>query len=136
MSDTKVYEREMVRLFAEMCNGFEAGSYLRLIDCVHHSTLGLRVTKKNLVEELAEGVEVALRRCRLGLEWCGLILFIVKLYRNMLLDGKIVPRRAFKTLLQGRLGVAVCLAVEAPRDAQLRELVPHNLFEARDYSQA
>ena len=29
-----------------MCSGFEAGSYLRLIDFVYHSTLGLRVTKK------------------------------------------------------------------------------------------
>jgi len=29
-----------------MCSGSEAGSYLRLIDFVHHSTLGLRVIKK------------------------------------------------------------------------------------------
>ena len=29
-----------------MCRGSEAGSYLRLIDCVHHSTKGLRVLKK------------------------------------------------------------------------------------------
>jgi len=27
-------------------SGFEAGSYPRLIDCVYHSTLGLRVMKK------------------------------------------------------------------------------------------
>ena len=32
--------------FTEMCSGSEAGSYLRLIDCVYHSTLGLRVIKK------------------------------------------------------------------------------------------
>ena len=32
--------------FAEMCSGSEAGSYLRLIDLVYHSTLGLSVTKK------------------------------------------------------------------------------------------
>ena len=32
--------------FTEMCSGFEAGSYLRLIDFVYHSTLGLRVIKK------------------------------------------------------------------------------------------
>jgi len=25
------------------CSGYEAGSYLRLIDFVHHATLGLRV---------------------------------------------------------------------------------------------
>jgi len=29
-----------------MCSGSEAGSYLRLIDFVYHSTLGLRVVKK------------------------------------------------------------------------------------------
>jgi len=32
--------------FAEMCSGSEAGSYLRLIDFVYHSTLGLSVIKK------------------------------------------------------------------------------------------
>jgi len=31
-----------------MCSGSETGSYLRLIDFVYHSTLGLRVIKKNL----------------------------------------------------------------------------------------
>ena len=30
----------------EMCSGSEAGSYLRLVDFVYHSTLGLRVIKK------------------------------------------------------------------------------------------
>ena len=43
-----------------MCSGSEAGSYLRLIDFVHHSTLGLRVIKKkkrNLEAEV-EGREV------------------------------------------------------------------------------
>ena len=29
-----------------MCSGSEAGSYLRLIDFVYHSTLGSRVIKK------------------------------------------------------------------------------------------
>jgi len=29
-----------------MCSGSEDGSYLRLIDFVYHSTLGLRVIKK------------------------------------------------------------------------------------------
>jgi len=29
-----------------MCSGSEAGSYLRLIDLLYHSTLGLRVIKK------------------------------------------------------------------------------------------
>ena len=32
--------------FTEMCSGSEAGSYLRLIDFVYHSTLGVRVIKK------------------------------------------------------------------------------------------
>ena len=32
--------------FTEMCSGSEAGSYLRLIDFVYSSTLGLRVVKK------------------------------------------------------------------------------------------
>jgi len=35
----------------EMCSGSEAGSYLRLIDCVDHSTIGLRVTKKKFTKE-------------------------------------------------------------------------------------
>ena len=35
-----------VRNVAEMCSGSEAGSYLRLIDFVYHSTLGVRVIKK------------------------------------------------------------------------------------------
>ena len=29
-----------------MCSGSEVGSYLRLMDFVYHSTLGLRVIKK------------------------------------------------------------------------------------------
>ena len=32
--------------FTEMCSGSEAGSYLRLIDFVYRSTLGLRVIEK------------------------------------------------------------------------------------------
>jgi len=32
--------------FTEMCSGSEAGSYVRLVDFVYHSTLGLRVIKK------------------------------------------------------------------------------------------
>ena len=34
--------------FTEMSSGSEAGSYLRLIDFVYHSTLGLRVIKKKV----------------------------------------------------------------------------------------
>jgi len=36
----------MNNYFTEMCSGSEAGSYLRLIDFVYHTTLGLRVIKK------------------------------------------------------------------------------------------
>jgi len=32
--------------FTEMCSGSEAGSYLRRIDFVYHSALGLRVIKR------------------------------------------------------------------------------------------
>jgi len=34
--------------FTETCSGSEAGSYLRLIDFVYHSTLGVRVRKKKV----------------------------------------------------------------------------------------
>ena len=34
-----------------MCSGSEAGSYLRLIDFVYHSTLGLRVIKNKKKRE-------------------------------------------------------------------------------------
>ena len=33
----------------ELCSGSEAGSYLRLIDFVYHSTLGVRVIKKKKI---------------------------------------------------------------------------------------
>jgi len=35
-----------------MCSGSEAGSYSRLIDFVYHSTLGLRVIKKDLEQDV------------------------------------------------------------------------------------
>ena len=35
-----------VQLLHIMCSGSEAGSYVRLIDFVYHSTLGLRVIKR------------------------------------------------------------------------------------------
>ena len=37
---------DTAKYFTEMCSGSEEGSYLRLIDFVYHSTLGLRVIKK------------------------------------------------------------------------------------------
>jgi len=38
-----------------MCSGSEAGSYLRLINFVYHSTLGLRVIKKREEEASSLG---------------------------------------------------------------------------------
>ena len=40
----------------EMCSGAEAGSYLRRIDFVYHSSPGLRVIKKKRSYMLAENV--------------------------------------------------------------------------------
>jgi len=34
--------------FTEMYSGSEVGSYLRIIDFVYHSTLGLRIIKKKI----------------------------------------------------------------------------------------
>ena len=44
MSEVPIYSWS--GCFTEMCSGSEAGSYLRLIAFVYHSTLGLRVIKK------------------------------------------------------------------------------------------
>ena len=49
----------------EVCSGSEAGSYLRLIDFVYHSTLGLRVIKKKKKRK-ALGREVARRKEKRG----------------------------------------------------------------------
>ena len=38
-----------------MWSGSEAGSYLRIIDFVYHSTLGLRVIRKKKVSTWARG---------------------------------------------------------------------------------
>ena len=38
--------------FTEMCSGSEAGSHSRRIDCVYHSTLGLRVNTKKRGENV------------------------------------------------------------------------------------
>jgi len=51
--------RYLDKYFTEICSGSEAGSYLRLIKFVRHSTLGLRVIKKKKylnVEELGGDV--------------------------------------------------------------------------------
>jgi len=43
-------EGRVKKVDAEMCSGSEAGSYLRPMDFVYHSTLGLRVIKKKKAE--------------------------------------------------------------------------------------
>jgi len=53
--------------FTEMCSGSEAGSYLRLIDFVYHSTLGLRVIKKR-EEVWLPLIPGSTHRCRAGRE--------------------------------------------------------------------
>jgi len=45
--------------FTDMCSGSAAGSYLRLMDFVYHSTLGLRVIQKTLLR--SEAVPSTLR---------------------------------------------------------------------------
>jgi len=58
----------------EMCSGSEAGSYLRLIDFVYQSTLGLRVIKKknrprrSSSTTLLKATPCRLRSSGLGLE--------------------------------------------------------------------
>ena len=44
--DSREREKGENNYYTEMCSGSEVGSYLRLIDFVYHSTLGLRVIKK------------------------------------------------------------------------------------------
>ena len=51
-----------------MCSSSEAGSYLRLIDFVHHSTLGLRVIKKKRRRERYTESECDAQRER---QWGG-----------------------------------------------------------------
>ena len=52
-----VYRTAVNNYFTEMCSGFEAGSYLMLIDFAYHSTLGLRVIKKKRYRaKVLEGV--------------------------------------------------------------------------------
>jgi len=45
-----------------MCSGSEAGSYLRLIDFVYHSTLGLRVIKREKDRQLRSARQGMLSR--------------------------------------------------------------------------
>ena len=45
-------------VFTETCSGFEAGSYLRLIDFLHPSTLGLRVIQKEKKDGVVRGNDI------------------------------------------------------------------------------
>ena len=52
----------MNNCFTDMCSGSEAGSCLRLIDFVYHSTLGLRVIKekkKFALQDAKAGIRAA-----------------------------------------------------------------------------
>ena len=49
-----------------MGSGTKAGSYLRLIDFVYHSTLGLRVIKKKKGVEVRMGCRTSIRHGPLG----------------------------------------------------------------------
>jgi len=62
--------RQGPRRSAYLCSGSEAGSYLRPIDFVYHSTLGLRVIKKK--ETRAPSTSSVLRIPDRGYEvdWC------------------------------------------------------------------
>ena len=54
----------------EMCSDSEAGSYLRLIDFVYHSTLGLRVIKKRKCDQLSIDPAQVSSRVGLSLSRC------------------------------------------------------------------
>ena len=54
----------VISAFTEMCSGSEAGSHLRFIDYVYHSTLGLRVMKKRREKIFASGLAIALVKHR------------------------------------------------------------------------
>ena len=56
--------------YTEMCSGSEAGSYLRLIDFVYHSALGLIQIKKKKFR--APAPERERERGCLGFRGCGL----------------------------------------------------------------
>ena len=46
MAEKDVARVQQNNYFTEICSGSEAGSYLRPINFVYHSTLGVRVIKK------------------------------------------------------------------------------------------
>ena len=54
-----------------MCSGSEAGSYLRLIDFVCHSTLGLRVIKKKKIPHLRAAKSRCENRSTRRIEFVG-----------------------------------------------------------------
>jgi len=57
-------EREWQCQGVEKCSGSEAGSFLRLMDFVYHSTLGLRVIKKKVLPGETVGRK-GINRCTL-----------------------------------------------------------------------
>jgi len=56
--------QSLIQIADGMRFGIEEGSYLRLIDFVYHSTLGLRVIKKKIPQHLiqtADGLRFGIR---------------------------------------------------------------------------
>ena len=70
--------------FTEMCIGSEAGSYLRRMDFVYHSTLGLRVIKKK--KHLGHGTRA--ERGRTRARPVQLIITMIKWFRTSRLSIK------------------------------------------------
>ena len=58
--------------FTDICSGSEAGSYVRCIDVVFHSTLGLEVIKKKkCCPKVASGFRRVVPTQPRGVCWCG-----------------------------------------------------------------
>jgi len=55
-----------------MCSGSEAGSYLRLIGFVYHSTLGFRVIKR---ESIRQGACISSRRAPIFMQGIAIGVF-------------------------------------------------------------
>ena len=71
-----MYCTEQVTInYSELCSGSEEGSYLRLIDFVYHSTLGLRVIKKKKNSALVPCMQMD-GPARNATRWCFFFFFI------------------------------------------------------------
>ena len=99
--------------FAEMCSGSEAGSYLRRIDFMYHSTLGLRVIKKkrergqwpfrlaiplSLWDLSRDPLKGSTRESKRGLFTCGVVNICTKIRCSNLASGLIWGGMAAKAI--------------------------------------